>query len=152
MLGLFFSFYCPSKCALLTSSITGSVQLLAFCKLDYLKLAGAGTFPHHKYFNASEQFPPRGIPENFLPAMLAGLLGIGAIDVVYADADDVCILLSIKGYFIIRNSFVTMLIISAFVAVHFQLMAVLFCELFAVKVAIEESYSDHRIVNLTDGF
>ncbi|KAI5672982.1 hypothetical protein M9H77_13346 [Catharanthus roseus] len=48
----------------------------------------AGTFPHHKYFNASEQFPPRGIPENFLPAMLAGLLGIGAIDVVYADADD----------------------------------------------------------------
>lgn len=46
------------------------------------------TFQHHKYSEASEHFPPRWIPELCLPAMLSGLLGVGVIDVAYADTDE----------------------------------------------------------------
>lgn len=56
-----------------------------------MRLAFSGTFQHHKYSEESEHFPPRWIPEFYLPAILAGLLGVGVIDVAYADTDEVCV-------------------------------------------------------------
>lgn len=54
-------------------------------------LAPAGTFKHNSHAYHDKSWDSTNVPGlSFLPGMVAGLLGVGLVNVAYADAPEVC--------------------------------------------------------------